>query len=99
REDLDFQKGLLLSSPTLSAHLDRYLAAAPADLRSKDAQLERGLMRYFSRMVMKATPFSTFCSIAPGRIRDQLAGADTTFALRADPGIKLSAVRLNKNLH
>ncbi|HXO41127.1 MAG TPA: lantibiotic dehydratase, partial [Thermoanaerobaculia bacterium] len=27
------------------------------------------------------------------------AGAGTTFALRADPGIKRSAVRLNKNLH
>jgi Lantibiotic dehydratase, N terminus len=98
RDDLDFQQGLLLSSRTLSAHLDRYLAAPPAGLRSKDAQLERGLMRYFSRMVMKATPFATFCAVAPGRIRDDLAGAGTTFALRADPAIKISAVRLNKNL-
>jgi hypothetical protein len=98
RFDTDFHGGLLMSSRSLSSQLQRYLATPPGQLRSKEAQVERGLMRYFSRMVMKASPFSTFCGVGMGRIMASPAAPAGPLTLTGNPAHKRVKVRLNKNL-
>lgn len=68
-QEEDFQKGLLLSSKSLFLSQKYYLdSTSNQSLNRKLEQIERGLLRYFTRMVMKATPFGTFCAIIPGQI-------------------------------
>lgn len=95
--DVDFQRGVLISSRSLFASLPRYLAAG-ASLSSKDRQIERGLLRYWTRMALKATPFSTFCSVLPGRIarRGPPAAGGPPLRLAGDAHRKKSQIRLNK---
>lgn len=100
--DLDFQKGLLLSSRTLFGNLQRYLAAKPERVGSRDEQIERGLLRYFTRASMKATPFARFCAIASARFvpasypRDH---ASPSISFDRSPRTKRGFVRLNKRLY
>jgi len=96
-EDEDFKKGLLLSSRTLSAELKRYTHTPVERPGSKVRQIERSLLRYFSRMVMKATPFGTFCAIVPG-IVGQGRPQDEHPTFRGEPRHKRSHLRLNKSL-
>ncbi len=94
--DSDFQKGLLLSSRSLHKAVDRY-ARTPVDrMGSKERQIERGLMRYFSRTAMKATPFGTLCAIAAGELVDD---GPENLAFEGDPRVKHSRIRLNKSLY
>ena len=98
--DADLRKGLQLSSRSLSGNLERYLATPPQALTAKERQIERGLLRYLSRMAMKTTPFGTFTALAPGRLVDggeEGAGA-TELELVGDPRRKRSLVRLNKRI-
>jgi hypothetical protein len=110
-KDADFQKGLLISSQTLYDLQDRYQDADGADIKSKRERLERGLLRYFSRTAMKATPFGTFCAIVPGSMpageADAAPGAaqgngapaaGTGLTIHGDPRKKRSTIRLNKQL-
>lgn len=92
--DADFRSGLLLSSTPLSRALDRMLTTAPRSESSKQRQLERGLLRYFSRMVMKTSPYSTFCAVMPGA---PVPGEE--IVLRGDPRRKTRAIRLNKAIY
>ena len=91
----DFAKGLLLSSLSLSDNVRRYRRASPEKTGAKARQIERSLMRYFSRTVMKATPFSTFCSVLPGRLSP--GAQDASFD--RDPAQKTGHLRLNKTLY
>ncbi|MEM7584068.1 MAG: lantibiotic dehydratase [Acidobacteriota bacterium] len=94
--DSDFQKGLLLSSRSLHAALERYSGTPVDALGSKEQQIERGLMRYFSRTAMKATPFGMLCAIAAGElVDDEIEGWDFV----GDPRSKRSRIRLNKSLY
>lgn len=97
-KDEDFRKGLLLSSEALFAGLERYVAASPAKLGAKGRQLERGLMRYFSRMVMKTSPFATFTGLVEGGLAEEDVedgnGLDLLGSLE-----KRSLVRLNKSIY
>ncbi len=101
----DFQKGVLLSSQVLSRQTSRYLEADLDGLRSKERQIERSLLRYFSRMVMKTTPFGTFCAISPGRFLEPgeasaaSPAADGSLRFDGDPQAKESRLRLNKGLY
>jgi hypothetical protein len=90
--DTGFQKGLLLSSRALFDNVARYRRAAPASFVSRDEQIERGLLRYFTRAAMKATPFATFCSVVPAEI------AGDSAVLAGDPPEPRGVVRLNKSL-
>ncbi|HEX5726818.1 MAG TPA: lantibiotic dehydratase, partial [Longimicrobiaceae bacterium] len=96
--DPDFRKGLMVSSRSLYQYVDRYRAAA--ELSGKEEKTERGLLRYYTRMAMKATPFSTFCAIIDGRFVDG-DGADGSglFRFAGDPRAKRSFVRINKLLY
>lgn len=98
----DFQKGLALSSPSLFSAQQKYFSACHRELQGKQKKIERGLMRYFSRATMKATPFGTFCQVLPGRFLTSLESDETeqpAMRLCGDPAQKRSFVRLNKALY
>lgn len=99
--DADFRKGLMVSSRALYGNLGRYdAAAASGELSGRDEKTERGLLRYYTRMAAKATPFATFCAIIPGAFvpgEDGAAEGVTTFT--SDPRQKRSFVRANKFLY
>jgi hypothetical protein len=99
--DADFRKGLMVSSRSLYGNLERYgAAAASGDLHGRDEKTERGLLRYYTRMAMKATPFATFCAIIPGAFTDQRDGEpDGGTRFTSDPRAKRSFVRANKFLY
>ncbi len=100
----DFRRGLLLSSRTLAAQLSRYVRLAADRPGAKGRQVERSLMRYLSRMVMKPTPFGTFCSLLAGRVEEGTP-ADLGIGHRApsrfsgDPQHKTTHLRLNKTIY
>ncbi|MCG8463213.1 MAG: lantibiotic dehydratase family protein, partial [Holophagales bacterium] len=91
--DADFGKALLLSSPTLFDGLGRYRRASLETPDSKLRQIERSLMRYLSRMVMKASPFSRFCALLPGELEPGAEGV-----LEGSPRSKRGHLRLDKSL-
>lgn len=93
----DFQKGLLISSKSLFSSQKIYQRSDNINLNRKQEQVERGLLRYFTRMVMKATPFGAFCSIIPGQIYDN--GTNESFYFTGNPHEKKSLVIINKGLY
>lgn len=98
--DHDFASGLLLSSPVLFSELRRYRHVVIDQMRAKDTQIERGLLRYFSRMASKATPFGMFCGVNVGEVvqdADERLGSEIMW-IEGDPYTKRSFVRLNKTL-
>lgn len=97
--DADFRKGLMVSSRSLYGNLQRY-AAASGELSGRDEKTERGLLRYYTRMAMKATPFATFCAIIPGTfVEGGEGGRDGETRFSGDPRVKRSFVRINKFLY
>src|SRR5262249_42927666 len=95
--DEGFQNGVLLASPTLFDEIARYTRAEPEHPGAKARQVERSLLRYYTRTAVKTTPFSTFCAIVPGRLRDDPAQGASGF--RGNPREKSSVVRLNKAMY
>ena len=95
--DESFRKGLLVSSRPLSDNVEKYRHADPDALSGRLEHVERGLLRYFSRMTMKATPFSSFCAVLPGRIAPM--DASPQLRLAGDPAPRRGIVRLNKRLY
>jgi lantibiotic biosynthesis protein len=93
--DEDFQKGLLISSKTLFEQQKYYVNSKTAD--HKTGQIERGLLRYFSRASMKATPFGTFCSIVPGYLKSGIE--NKAFQFTHNPQNKRSLLLINKDIY
>lgn len=94
----DFQKGLMLSSEVLFEQLQRYLRSCDV-LTAQEERIERGILRYLTRMATKATPFGAFCTVLAGRvIQTRPGGASNAggMALRGHLCAKESRVRLNK---
>lgn len=98
--DDDFRRGLLASSKTLYQNVERYRRALPEATSSRDEQIERGLLRYFTRAAMKATPFATFCAVIPGQFHLSDGAPEGASALRLSGDLrrKRSFIRLNKSL-
>ncbi|HVX41150.1 MAG TPA: lantibiotic dehydratase [Gemmatimonadaceae bacterium] len=100
--DEDFQAALLLSSASLFGNLERFLKGDSRAGRSREEQLERGLLRYLVRMGAKSTPYARFCTVLPGRFDSDSRVAVANAALLgfdADPARKRGHLRLNKSLH
>jgi hypothetical protein len=95
----DFRKGLLLSSATLHRNVPRYQNLLDGRVTSRDEQIERGLLRYFSRAVMKATPFARFCAVGEGYFSSDSGPRGAGLEFDADPAHKQGHVRLNKGLY
>lgn len=97
--DEGFRNGVLLASTTLFDEIERYTRADAGHPGAKARQVERSLLRYYTRTAVKTSPFSTFCSIVPGRIgpgrlRDDPSRGASGFV--GDPREKWSVLRLNK---
>jgi hypothetical protein len=71
-EGKTLQKGLLLASQSLLERIASYLGRG-AQLRKKDFQTEKSLIKYLSRMYAKTSPFSTFTNLATARIGSSAA--------------------------
>lgn len=100
-QDDDFQRALFLSSAPLFSNRHRYVRALDAGFKSRDEQIERGLLKYFLRAAMKSTPFGTFCGVAPGRfgeVTERSGQAHHALSIEADPTRKFSRVRVSKRL-
>lgn len=93
--DIDFQKGLLISSKPLFEQQKYYISAKKYERKAE--QIERGLLRYFTRTAMKATPFGTLCSIIPGNLTD--TNRSDPFYFKGDPQIKTSLLLINKDIY
>ncbi|HSG38890.1 MAG TPA: lantibiotic dehydratase [Thermoanaerobaculia bacterium] len=92
--DEDFRNGVLLASTTLFDEIERYTRAEAEHPGAKARQVERSLLRYYTRTAVKTSPFSTFCSIVPGRLRDDPAQEASGFL--GNPREKSTVLRLNK---
>lgn len=96
----DFQRALLLSSHALYRAQERYRKAPPLELRTRERQIERGLLKYLTRMAMKATPFATFCATLPGALAAAPSRPESPLlGFEGDPLRKCSRPRLNKVLY
>lgn len=95
--DEDFRNGVLLASITLFDEIERYTRADAEHPGAKARQVERSLLRYYTRTAVKTTPFSTFCAIIPGRLRDDPCLGEPGFL--GNPREKSSVLRLNKAMY
>jgi hypothetical protein len=100
--DTDFQAGLALSSSALFGNLASYRAPVGSRSRSRVDQVERGLLRYFSRASRKATPFGRFCTVVTGVFQFADTGSDeATQPVMIDAAslTKSGRSRLNKGIY
>ncbi len=67
-----FQQAVQVASHTLYTSLERYIAADPAQFRSRDRKTELGAFQYLARMISKTSPFSHFGPIALARNEPEL---------------------------
>jgi lantibiotic biosynthesis protein len=95
--DEDFRNGVLLASITLFDEIERYTRAPAEHPGAKARQVERSLLRYYTRTAVKTSPFSTFCAILPGRLRDDPSPGASGFL--GNPREKSSVLRLNKAMY
>jgi lantibiotic biosynthesis protein len=94
-DDKDFVAGLILSAPSLVDSLPRLFAAKRTG--SREAQIERGLLKYFTRACAKTTPFSRFCVILAGHLAEAKNGEGmTSFGVVGALRPMRSKLRLNK---
>jgi hypothetical protein len=99
--DKSVQRGLLLSSLSLFRTQEKYHEHRPlGDLTGKYARMERGLLRYLLRTVMKATPYGTFCAVLPGLFEtgEKRPVDGAIVCLDGDMSALRTSTRLNKAL-
>jgi hypothetical protein len=99
--DARFRNGLLISSTSLFGNLAKYVGRDGKQSSARMEQIERGLLRYFTRAAMKATPFGTFCSIVPVKlvaVTDVISKLGSP-RLSGEISHQRSHVRLNKFLY
>lgn len=96
--DEDFRNGVLFASTTLFDEIERYTKAPAEHPAAKARQVERSLLRYYTRTAVKTSPFSTFCAIVPGRI---VPGRSVPGKLGflGNPRKKSTVLRLNKAMY
>jgi len=95
--DEGFRNGVLLASATLFDEIERYARADAGHPGAKERQVERSLLRYYTRTAVKTSPFSTFCAIVPGRLRD--ASSQGASGFLGNPRETSSVLRLNKAIY
>jgi hypothetical protein len=87
--DPNFQKGVLLASPSLFAGLQNYLRVPPERMRARERQVEAGAFRYFSRMSAKTSPFGRF---GPLGLASVAMNASDAVRLQAPPTMQMRSV-------
>mgnify|MGYP000899610632 CR=1 FL=1 len=96
-ENEKLRKGLLLSSNSLLSNIDTYLLSGRGERNKKTQQAETGLLKYVTRMYAKTSPFSTFTSLAAGRLSEN--DACTLVPEEGETGGIVSHIRLNNYLY
>ncbi|MFI5240064.1 MAG: lantibiotic dehydratase, partial [Gemmatimonadales bacterium] len=96
-DDDALARGIALSSESLFRALTKITRGSGAGRSARDAQTERGLLRYATRMIMKATPIGTLCNVIPVRSSDVAVDEPPVLAGCASNGRTVS--RLNKTLY
>ena len=96
-QDEGFRNGVLLASATLFDEIERYARADAGHPGAKARQVERSLLRYYTRTAVKTSPFSTFCAIVPGRLGDSPSQGAAGFL--GNPRETSSVLRLNKAIY
>lgn len=99
--DEGFRNGVLFASLTLFDEIERYTKAPAERPAAKARQVERSLLRYYTRTAVKTSPFSTFCAIVPGRIVPGRLGDDPPPGASGfgNPREKSCVLRLNKAMY
>lgn len=90
-------RGVALSSQSLFERIKEWSSGAEGQNGARYSQVERGVLRYLTRMVMKATPFSTFCRVAAAEWRD--SSSDGAPMVEGQLDRTNTCVRLNKALY
>lgn len=96
-----FQRGLLMSSPSLFNAQTKYVDDRPqGKLIGRLDRIERGLLKYVLRASMKATPFGTFCAVIPGDLQPAIeSGANNSgLEIQGEARAITARTRLNKRL-
>ena len=75
-QEVDFARGLLVSSPQLYESMQSYLATSVEVPNARLEKTERGVIRYLTRTAMKATPFSTFCAVIAGKFNERTSAGE-----------------------
>ncbi|MCU0467425.1 MAG: lantibiotic dehydratase [Arcicella sp.] len=65
-----FLKGISFSSLILKEQITNYLNTEVKDFRKKELQIEGGILRYYTRMSMKTSPYSTFTHLSFAKLPD-----------------------------
>jgi hypothetical protein len=102
--DAGFRNGVLFASITLFDEIERYTKAEAGHPGAKARQVERSLLRYYTRTAVKTSPFSTFCALVPGRFPGRLRddpsqGAQRASGFLGNPRETSSVLRLNKAMY
>lgn len=100
-----FQSGLILSSKTLLKEINHeFLSASDSPITRNVIQLERGIIKYLSRMCLKTSPYSVYTHVLAGEMTNKLN--DSTFVSVSNrssfPGESLqykSCVNLNNKIY
>jgi len=74
-QDPVFQEAIFLASPVLNDEIGKYLSGYLA--KEKDVEkLKNAVLRYFSRMCSRCTPFGLFAGFSLGRFEDEVIDAE-----------------------
>jgi hypothetical protein len=73
----EFRRGLAAASSSLSYELKAYLESGEGEIR-RLRQIERSLIRYYSRCAMKLSPFSTFLRTSLVKVSSDKPAARST---------------------
>jgi hypothetical protein len=106
-DDGSLRSGILASSESLYQAMSLYRERPNALSLGERVKTERGILRYVTRASMKATPYSTLCSILPGRFavddtkppHSTPRSADRRSLRIEGPKEQIKSVRLNKRLY
>ncbi|MFA0962291.1 lantibiotic dehydratase [Roseivirga sp. BDSF3-8] len=97
-DDELLKQGLVLSSQSLLNRMSSYIRKEPAKFRKKEVQSEQSLLKYYTRMYGKTSPFSTFTNLVVGKVA-QLDG-EKSYNISSENGEQeiTGHIRLNNYL-
>ncbi|MGB3180656.1 MAG: lantibiotic dehydratase [Cyclobacteriaceae bacterium] len=92
------KQGLVLSSQSLLNRMSSYIQKEPAKFRKKEVQSEQSLLKYYTRMYGKTSPFSTFTNLVMGKVAS--VEGDKGYSISSSDGTQqiTGHIRLNNYL-
>ena len=93
----ELRAGVLVASPPLSAQLGGFLRTPPDKVDKKRRKLERSVMSYVGRTVVKPSPFGTFTPVQVASFEPTGAGTDGfPVSLETQSQVRLNVAVLNR---